>query len=162
MDEKNIIKWDARHIVNIEQTETEYALVVLNRPILFTSDNFQRLWNNGMWKFILTILIEFSSEILFNKLTFFCLKRQSVSWLMVVQMSGLILSLKMNWINLSSRQNFPLVTWTPLQMIRFNDWMQWNANEFMRLIKMKLIAQNQFYRYDHILEHKRFDILFFD
>lgn len=71
MDEKNIIKWDARHIVNIEQTETEYALVVLNRPILFPSDNFQRLWNNGMWKFILTILIEFSSEILFNKSTFF-------------------------------------------------------------------------------------------
>lgn len=51
MDEKNIIKWDARHIVNIEQTETEYALVVLNRPILFTSDNFQRLWNNGLCNF---------------------------------------------------------------------------------------------------------------
>lgn len=48
MDVENFVKWDARLILNIEQSETKYALVLLNRPILFAPEYFQRLWNNGL------------------------------------------------------------------------------------------------------------------
>ncbi|XP_031635931.1 thiamin pyrophosphokinase 1 [Contarinia nasturtii] len=43
-----IIKWDATSILNITQSDIPYAFIVLNRPILFTSDDFQRLWNNAV------------------------------------------------------------------------------------------------------------------
>lgn len=40
-------KWDATSILSIEQSELPYAIVVLNRPILFEPKEFQQLWNQG-------------------------------------------------------------------------------------------------------------------
>lgn len=48
MEVENFVKWDARRILNIEQSGTKYALVLLNRPILFAPEYFLRLWNNGL------------------------------------------------------------------------------------------------------------------
>lgn len=44
------IGWDTRSILNTESINTPYALVVLNCPISFEPADFQRLWNQGLFR----------------------------------------------------------------------------------------------------------------
>lgn len=47
MDET--IKWDTRSILSTEIVNAPYALIILNRPILFEPADFGRLWNHGLF-----------------------------------------------------------------------------------------------------------------
>lgn len=48
-DMDHVSKWDATTVLKIDQkTDEPYVFIILNRPILFTPADFQRLWNHGM------------------------------------------------------------------------------------------------------------------
>lgn len=43
-----LTKWNPEQILNVNQTEEAYAIIILNRKILFHPTSFQPLWNNGV------------------------------------------------------------------------------------------------------------------
>lgn len=51
--EKISFEWHPRSVLNIDSSDSLYACAISNRPILFDSITFQKLWNNGSYYFIL-------------------------------------------------------------------------------------------------------------
>lgn len=51
----SIKRWDAVSILSNEPMVEPYAFIVLNRPISFEAQHFQRLWNNGLNKYFLLL-----------------------------------------------------------------------------------------------------------
>lgn len=55
-----IVKWDVRSILDANEQIAPYALIILNRKILFEIVTFQKLWNEGsLFNSLIYIFIHF-------------------------------------------------------------------------------------------------------
>lgn len=50
-------KWSASNVINIENLNLPYAVIILNRKILLKATKFLKLWNNGKCDSLLRLIL---------------------------------------------------------------------------------------------------------